>query len=181
MFQSKNPMQYARRGVRAPIYTTTPRNSKRAIHLASSIGWAEFWPKPMKFLVDMSNHAHWLKIVILTCVRSQHNICRYISCSKGLSRWINFVSGLIVLYLPANHYSQILYHICTLRWPTFGTKILKNSQIEIEIGAKLELLEQKNAYNLPTILNSWWKIKVLKIKGSEGLNHASTGVLRVRH
>ena len=31
---------------------------EHAIHLSSSNGWAEFWPEPMKFLVDMLNHAH---------------------------------------------------------------------------------------------------------------------------
>ena len=33
-------------------YTTTPR----AIHLSSGNGWVEFWPEPMKFLVDILNH-----------------------------------------------------------------------------------------------------------------------------
>ena len=28
------------------------------IHLLSSNGWAEFWPEPMKFLVDMLNRVH---------------------------------------------------------------------------------------------------------------------------
>ena len=32
------------------------------LHLLSSYGWAGFWPKPMKFLVDMLNHTHWLII-----------------------------------------------------------------------------------------------------------------------
>ena len=30
----------------------------RAIHLPSSNGWAEFWPKPMKFYVDILSYAH---------------------------------------------------------------------------------------------------------------------------
>ena len=33
--------------------------AERAIHLMSSNGWAEFWPEPMIFLVDMLNHAHY--------------------------------------------------------------------------------------------------------------------------
>ena len=38
--------------------------SERAIHLLFSNGWVEVvWQEPMKFLVDMLNHAHWLRIV----------------------------------------------------------------------------------------------------------------------
>ena len=33
------------------------------IHLSSSNGWVKFWPEPMKFLVDILNHAHWLRIL----------------------------------------------------------------------------------------------------------------------
>ena len=36
-----------------------------AIHLSSSNGWAEFWPEPMKFLVNMLNHVVWLRIFYL--------------------------------------------------------------------------------------------------------------------
>ena len=32
--------------------------AEHGIHLSSRNGWAEFWPKPMKFLIDMPNHAH---------------------------------------------------------------------------------------------------------------------------
>ena len=34
--------------------------AERAIHISSHNGWAEFWPEPIKFLVDMLNHTHWL-------------------------------------------------------------------------------------------------------------------------
>ena len=38
--------------------------SERAIYLLFSYGWVEVvWQEPMKFLVDMLNHAHWLRIV----------------------------------------------------------------------------------------------------------------------
>ena len=32
--------------------------AERAIHLSSSNGWAEFLVEPMKFVVDILNHAH---------------------------------------------------------------------------------------------------------------------------
>ena len=37
--------------------------AERAIHLSSSNGWAEFWPEPIKFLVDMLNYAHNISII----------------------------------------------------------------------------------------------------------------------
>ena len=43
-------------------YATTPRNTWMRYPSWFSNGWAEFWPEPMKFLVDMLNHAHWLRI-----------------------------------------------------------------------------------------------------------------------
>ena len=36
---------------------------RAAIHLSSSNGFAEFWPEPIKFLVDMLNYARWLRIL----------------------------------------------------------------------------------------------------------------------
>ena len=39
--------------------------AERAIHLLSSNGWAELWPEPMKFLVDILNYTHWLGINII--------------------------------------------------------------------------------------------------------------------
>ena len=32
--------------------------AERTIHLLFHNGWAEFWPEPIKFLVDMLNHTH---------------------------------------------------------------------------------------------------------------------------
>ena len=45
-----------------PSYTNTPRNYWTRNPSPSSNGWAEFWPEPMKNLVDMPNHAQWLRI-----------------------------------------------------------------------------------------------------------------------
>ena len=36
--------------------------AEHAIRLSSSNGWGEFWPEPIKFLVDMPNHVHWLRM-----------------------------------------------------------------------------------------------------------------------
>ena len=36
--------------------------AERTIHHGLVVGWAEFWLEPMKFLVDMLNHAYWLRI-----------------------------------------------------------------------------------------------------------------------
>ena len=36
--------------------------SEWAIRLLCNNGWEEFWSEPMKFLVDMISHAHWLRI-----------------------------------------------------------------------------------------------------------------------
>ena len=36
--------------------------AERAIHLTSSTGRSEFWPEPMKFLADMLNRTHLLRI-----------------------------------------------------------------------------------------------------------------------
>ena len=47
-------------------YVPIPVIAEPAIHLSSSNGWVEFWPEPMKFLVDMLNHAHWLRILNAT-------------------------------------------------------------------------------------------------------------------
>ena len=33
-----------------------------AIQFSSSNGWTEPWQKPIKFLVDILNHAHWIRI-----------------------------------------------------------------------------------------------------------------------
>ena len=43
-------------------YTTTPRNYQTLYPSRSSKGWEKFWPEPMKILIDMLNHAHWLRI-----------------------------------------------------------------------------------------------------------------------
>ena len=40
----------------------TPRSCWTRYPSWCSNGWAEFCPEPMKFLVDMLNHAHWLRI-----------------------------------------------------------------------------------------------------------------------
>ena len=43
-------------------YATTLCNCWTRYPSQSSNGWVEFWPEAMKFLVDMLNHAHWLRI-----------------------------------------------------------------------------------------------------------------------
>ena len=43
-------------------YATTPRNCCTRYPSRSSNGWAEFLAEPMQFLVDMLNHAYWLRI-----------------------------------------------------------------------------------------------------------------------
>ena len=48
------------------LNTQLPRViAERVIHLSSYNWWLEFWPEPMKFLVDMLNHAHWLRILVV--------------------------------------------------------------------------------------------------------------------
>ena len=49
-------------------YATTPRNFWTHYPSRSSNGWAEFLPEPMKFLIDMLNHTHWLRIVYNKCL-----------------------------------------------------------------------------------------------------------------
>ena len=48
---------------RALIHSWPWVNAERSIHLSCYNGWGEFWPEPMKFLVDMLNHTHWLRIM----------------------------------------------------------------------------------------------------------------------
>ena len=43
-------------------YATTPGNCWSRYPSRSSYGWVGFWPEPIKFLLDMLNHAHWLRI-----------------------------------------------------------------------------------------------------------------------
>ena len=47
-------------------YESTRVIAERAINLLSSNEWAEFWPEPKKFLVDMLNHAYNRIIILLT-------------------------------------------------------------------------------------------------------------------
>ena len=39
-------------------YATTPHNCGKRYPTRSSNGWAEFWPEPMKFLVDKLHVYH---------------------------------------------------------------------------------------------------------------------------
>ena len=43
-------------------YATTLHNCWMHYPSRSSNRWAEFWTEPVKFLVDMLSHAHWLRI-----------------------------------------------------------------------------------------------------------------------
>ena len=36
--------------------------AEQAIHISSSNGWAEFWSEQIRFLFDMVNQVHWLRI-----------------------------------------------------------------------------------------------------------------------
>ena len=74
MFKSKKPNSLCgiRQARKSPLHTDVSHSrqcsrtlntllhvfAERAIHLSSSNGWTEFWPEPIKFLVDMPNHAH---------------------------------------------------------------------------------------------------------------------------
>ena len=64
-------MRHAIRGVK---YATTPRYCWTRYPPRCINGWAEFWSEPMKILVDKLNHAHWLRISLITpqLVQSTH-------------------------------------------------------------------------------------------------------------
>ena len=56
--------------------------AERTIHLSSSNRWAEFWPEPMKCLVDMLNNAHWLRNIDIynkttICFTNQYIVLSY--------------------------------------------------------------------------------------------------------
>ena len=57
-FRLRSDASHSTRCSRA-FNTQLPRViAERAIHYGLVMGLAEVWPKPMKFLVDMLNHAH---------------------------------------------------------------------------------------------------------------------------
>ena len=60
----RRKMRYVRAHSQIPVHLACLPCviAERAIHLSYSNGWVEFWPEPMKFLVEMLNHAHRLRI-----------------------------------------------------------------------------------------------------------------------
>ena len=141
-------------------YATTQRICWTRYPSQSSNGWSEFWAEPMKFLVDMLNHSHWLRIHCrwwwIACSAIMRGSCMFNVCGHRVSRdtfvrkrnlltWRTPLDGFGFLDWNISHLSHqpcesvrvIIHHLLGLTNPntiksyTISQKLSPNKQHEV--------------------------------------------------
>ena len=113
---------------------TTPRQllNTLSVMVWSGNGWTEIWPKPMKFLVDMLNHAHWLRISNQATSRYEEPVNYWFRCILGfffsLFLFNKIKQGGILFWLLFRWNNHFL-HIPLLVFWAKSTTCIKHAQI----------------------------------------------------
>ena len=76
--------------------------TKNLIFYSLSNGWVEFWAEPMKFLVDMLNHTHRLRIIFITPIPNFQSLVKTWTLNTSTSGLITKEksSKFLTLHLP---------------------------------------------------------------------------------